>query len=442
MEYQMLWQLTRKQRITGDLHAMIQNQVKQVRKNFRTTKRDPLVEKFLNFGNEGLWSTEKLRELANVLYEHKTPEAVNLGEWISVEIEGIMPSEDAETKFIKFIRKNNLQKYITIKNDGSLRVISPNRLNRDEERRLRDEIGTVNMARLRVPPRMPPTLQQEQQETRLAFGREIVMTFRYGDWKFVRMVCEELRRLKFYVNSSCGMHVHFDCRHLKADDVGRIAKRLVYAVPALKQILPQSRQENRFCARDINEFQGRNEDRYAFINLQAFTRHQTLEIRAHGGTTDPVKIINWIRILRKIMNKRKPVQTASELINAFKMDKDLIEYINERYNRFHRPLELPAEQAHMDDIEVDDTVVYAVSEEIEKSQPMAVGQSRPLSDDPVSTVEYRAELPPDIMQAVQALDEAARMLAAQGDARLARAAAEIIRGNDPERATDEDDEYF
>lgn len=392
MEYQLLWQLTKKQRILGDLASMIQNQVRHVRKNFRTSKRDPLTEKYLAFGNEGLWSTEKIRELANILFEDKKPEAINLGEWVSVEIECIIPNEEAETQFIKFIRKNGLTKSITIKNDGSLRVISPNRLNRDEERRIREETGTVNFGRLRqgiVP--LPRNILEEQEATRLAYGREIVMTFRYGDWKFVIDVCNELNRLKCFVNSSCGMHVHFDCRHLKMEDVSRIGKRLFHAIPALKQILPLSRQENRFCARDINDFQGRNEDRYAFINLQAFTRHQTIEIRGHGGTTDAVKIVNWIRILRKVMSKRqrKAITTATELINAFKMEKDLIEYVNDRFNRFHKPAAPTGEQATMDDIEIDNTVIYPVSEEISNSKPVAIGESKPVSEDPSNAVEYR-----------------------------------------------------
>jgi hypothetical protein len=390
VDYQLLWELTKKQRLSGDLATMIQNQVKQVRKNFRNSKRDPLIEKYLNFGNEGLWSTSKLRELASALYEAKKPEPINLGEWISVEIECIMPNEDAETSLIKFIRKNDLTKFITIKNDGSLRVISPVRLDRDEERRQREETGTQHVARLRNPPANTMTLQQEQQHTRTAYGREIVMTFRYGDWKFVTQVCEALNKLKCYVNASCGLHVHFDCRHLKAEDVLRIGKRLAHAVPALKEILPPSRQQNRFCVRDLNDFQGRNEDRYSFINLQAFTRHQTIEIRGHGGTTDAVKIINWIRILRKIMVKRsrKPIQTASEMINHYKMEGDLIEYVNDRYNKFHKAMELPAEQAHMDDIEIDNLHFIPLSDEIQKSEPVAIGQSTPISEASAVQREY------------------------------------------------------
>jgi hypothetical protein len=389
-EYQMLWNLTKKQKIAGDLAAMTQNQIRHVRKNFRSTKRDPLVEKFLNFGNEGLWSAEKIRELAALIYDDKKPDAVNLGEWISVEIECVIPNEEAETNFIKFVRRNGLVKFITIKNDGSLRVISPHRLNRDEERRIREETGTVNFARLgrNAGAQLPRNLQQEQADTRLAYGREIIMTFRYGDWKFVSAVCGELNRLKCYVNSSCGMHVHFDCRNLQMEDVLRVGKRLAYAIPALKQLLPPSRQENRFCQRDINAFEGRNEDRYSFINLQAFSRHRTIEIRAHGGTTDPVKIVNWIRILRKIMTKRqrKPINTASELISAFKMDKDLVDYINGRFTRFTKGVPVTPEQAHLDDIELDNLTFIPESEEIAKAEPIELGKTRPISE---GAVEYR-----------------------------------------------------
>jgi Putative amidoligase enzyme len=375
-DYQLLWQLTKKQRLSGDLAAMIQNQVKQVRKNFRNTKRDPLTEKYLNFGNEGLWSQNKLRELSHMLYEPKKPDSVNVGAWISVEIECIMPNEDAETNFIKFIRKHDLTKFITIKTDGSLRTISPQRQDRNEEQRQREEAGTQFIGRMRNPP-VTGTLRAEQERTRTAYGREIIMTFQYGDWKFVNMVCGELNRVKCYVNSSCGLHVHFDCRHLRAEDVLRIGKRVAHSVPALKQILPPSRQANRFCARDINEFQGRNEDRYSFVNLQAFQRHGTIEIRGHGGTCDPVKIVNWIRILKKIMDKRsrKTIGTVSELINMYKLDQDLIEYMNARYEKFHKPNVPTEETVHLDDIEVDSIALEAVTQEMLESRPIAVGQT-------------------------------------------------------------------
>ena len=375
-DYQLLWQLTKTQRLSGELAQMIQNQVKQVRKNFRNTKKDPLTEKFLNFGNEGMWSQNKLRELSKFLYEPKKPDAVNVGNWISVEIECIMPTEEAETTFIKFVRKHGFSKFITIKTDGSLRTISPRRQDREEETRQRAETGTQHISRMRNPP-VSPDLREEQEQTRTAYGREIVMTFEYGNWRFVNMICSELNRVKAYVNSSCGLHVHFDCRHLRAEDVLRIGKRVAHSVPALKQILPPSRQANRFCARDINEFQGRNEDRYSFVNLQAFQRHGTLEIRGHGGTCDPVKIVNWIRILKKIMDKRsrKTITSVSELINQYKLETDLIEYINARYSKFNQVHEVAPEQVLLDDIEIDNLALETANQEILNSEPVAVGQS-------------------------------------------------------------------
>jgi hypothetical protein len=376
-DYQLLWNLTRKQRLSGELASMIQNQVKKIRKNFRNSKKDVLVEKFMNFGNDGLWSQHKIRELSHALYESKKPDAVNVGNWISVEIECIMTNEEAETAFVKFVRKHGMQNFITIKTDGSLRTISPRRQDRDEENRQREQTGTVFINRLRNPP-VGEALRAEHEQVRTAYGREIIMTFQYGDWKFVNMVCGELNRIKCYVNSSCGLHVHFDCRHLNVENVLRIGKRLAHAVPALKQILPPSRQSNRFCQRDINEFQGRNEDRYSFVNLQAFEKHGTIEIRGHGGTCDPVKIINWIRICRKIMDKRsrKTLTTVSELINMYKLDTDLIEYVNARYEKFHQPAAIPSDQVNLDDIEVDSLTLERANEELINSVQIAVGQSR------------------------------------------------------------------
>jgi hypothetical protein len=367
-DYQLLWQLTKKQRLSGDLGAMIQNQIKQVRKNFRTSKKDLLVEKYLNFGNDGLWSTQKLRELAASIYENKKPGNLNLGEWISVELELVMPSEKCETDFLRFVRKNGFANCVTIKNDGSIRTISPRRTAESEQRRSAGDMARELLSRNPVP---DSGLRQEQEQMRSAFGREIIITFRYGDWKFVKTICGELNRLKCFVNSSCGLHVHFDCRHVEPDDVVRIGKRIAYTVPALKEILPPSRQDNRFCAIPINEMGG-GDNRYAFVNLQSYNRHQTIEIRGHNGTTDAVKVVNWIRILKAIMEKRsrKTVESVSELITAFKLDADLVEYINARYTKFHTPMELSDAQRHLDDVELDDASLAAAPDEVMNMQPV------------------------------------------------------------------------
>jgi hypothetical protein len=379
-DYQMLWQLTRKQRLTGDLGTMIQNQIRQVRKNFRNVKRDPLVQKFLDFGNEGMWSTQKLRELSRAIYENKRPDNVHVGEWISVEIECVMPSESAEIEFLKFVRKNDLGKQITIKNDGSIRTISPRRTG--EARSFTDDIPaqarTRSAATITTAAILDNSVQlmQEQTAMRTAFGREIVMTFRYGDWKFVKEVCRKLIQLKCFVNQSCGLHVHFDCRHIDIHDVVRIGKRVASVIPALKQILPPSRRDNRFSATDMNDISGA-ENRYSFVNLQAYHRHQTIEIRGHSGTIDAAKIVNWIRILKKVMLKRsrKRIDTVSEMINAFQFEDDLIQYVDQRFNKFNKPMEPAENQRHLDEIELDDSVPVPAPDDVMDSQPSAAPAS-------------------------------------------------------------------
>src|SRR5258706_321977 len=51
------------------------------------------------------------------------------------------------------------------------------------------------------------------------FGRELVFSFKYGDWAMLTNVCNKLREVGATVNKSCGLHVHFDCRHLSPNQV-------------------------------------------------------------------------------------------------------------------------------------------------------------------------------------------------------------------------------
>jgi hypothetical protein len=47
-----------------------------------------------------------------------------------------------------------------------------------------------------------------------------------------------------------------------------------------------------------------DDSRYHAVNLHSFwNRHGTVEIRSHGGTVDPDKIIMWVRLHQKIVDK-------------------------------------------------------------------------------------------------------------------------------------------
>lgn len=95
------------------------------------------------------------------------------------------------------------------------------------------------------------------------------------------------------VNTSCGLHVHLDCRGRVEADVRAIAKRMTAWLIALKEFVPESRRNNNdYAALSFSET-----NRYRAVNFTAFRKYKTLEIRLHSGTVDYTKIIAWIRLV-------------------------------------------------------------------------------------------------------------------------------------------------
>jgi hypothetical protein len=117
-------------------------------------------------------------------------------------------------------------------------------------------------------------------------------------------LCKLLDSMRFGVNSSCGLHVHFDQRGKTFDAVLAKAKIVDKWLYGLRELLPESRRENRYARFGISQ-----SDRYRAVNVCSFGKHQTLEIRVHSGTCDYQKVIAWIRlceVLLALNKKPKP----------------------------------------------------------------------------------------------------------------------------------------
>lgn len=296
MEYLALWKITKRKMLHAELHDLVRQEVRKVRRTHKNRQGiDTLLDKSERFGKTGSWASYQLKELAQIVYSDKIPDASDLGQWISIEIECILQNEQKETELVAWIRKQGYSKSITLKGDGSIH----------------------------------PDLELQR-------GKEIVLSFKYNDWSILEQLCNKLLELNTIVNKTCGLHVHFDCRHLSERQVNTLGNRVARVVPALKDILPKSRRNNKFCETNISTEENDSDPRYAFVNLLAYKRHKTIEIRGHSGTTDALKIKNWIRILRQIMESQntKAITSTSELINKFKFDSDLVSYITERYEKF------------------------------------------------------------------------------------------------------------
>ena len=70
-------------------------------------------------------------------------------------------------------------------------------------------------------------------------------------------------------------------------------------------------------AQTVDELKNRIGNRYHKVNLEAYSRHKTVEFRQHSGTTNFTKMRNWVLFLHKLVTfaTRGQVPTATALRN-------------------------------------------------------------------------------------------------------------------------------
>ena len=164
----------------------------------------------------------------------------------------------------------------------------------------------------------------------------------------IKKLCDVLasRRVEAVANESCGMHVHLDMRNR---DVKECYKNLYYSQGILVSMVPSARRSEdsahaqRYCKKnttpDIDKYP--RGDRYHVINVDAYEKYKTLEIRVHSGTTNALKINNWITILNNIVNAGAtdlayPVKKFSRWAELFNINEELQTYIIKRAEKFEK----------------------------------------------------------------------------------------------------------
>lgn len=298
----------------------LKKHIQDIRKKFGKNEQDLLEQRQKNYGKEvGGWYRSQIQEAERKLFDSgKTIPNEFQGQWRSIEFELIFNNERALQEFVGLTRFSSFANYITIKNDGSIKL---------------------------------------KEGDREGIPREVVVNYRTGQEDIVRKVSRYLRG-RAYVNNTCGTHVHFDLRNADENTATLYANRIVRCIQALKTLLPKSRRDNKFCKEAVNTFKdrGRPEDRYSFVNLLSYNKYRTLEIRGHSGTIIASKILNWIKICETIMLDRiacksKEITTPEQLIKVYKLDKenpDLMKYIMERFEQFNdKPGKHPADEGEI-----------------------------------------------------------------------------------------------
>lgn len=121
-------------------------------------------------------------------------------------------------------------------------------------------------------------------------------------------ICETTRRAGGTGNRSCGLHVHVDAFNLGIDEIKNLA-RLWHKIerPILHRLVSTSRRTNSYCRpldgatyshilESTQLSQMSLVDRYHSLNVAAYARHRSLEIRLHQHSLNARKIRAWVTL--------------------------------------------------------------------------------------------------------------------------------------------------
>jgi hypothetical protein len=141
-----------------------------------------------------------------------------------------------------------------------------------------------------------------------------ILTTPENIYKHLLIVKTILKKLKAAVNKTCGLHVHLDMRQ---KDPNEAFANLVENQYLWEPVVRKDRWVNNYCKRAQSMSFGAalKQDRYTSVNACSYPEHQTIEVRVHQGTTNILKIIKWVNLLRACS-----ISTEVEFTEAYKKE--------------------------------------------------------------------------------------------------------------------------
>lgn len=263
---------------------------------------------------------KQFKILQDLGLDHR-PSTKNLGQWIGVEIECIIPHQDGDGSGGDCECEYDDNEECTYTCDSCSR--GPVWSEREAHRWLSTQLTKAGVTRCNV--KHDGSLSDDD-----GHGIEVTILFNtaYG-FEPLHRLCKALLKARCYVNKTCGLHVHLDARNLKQKQVKLIGKSLGHALPVLKWLVPESRHDNQYCRLAVSALRG---ERYYAVNLTAFRVHKTIEVRLHSGSINADKIIQWFTLLKLIGAARlkHDITTFQDLIDIPGMSESLVEYMDSR----------------------------------------------------------------------------------------------------------------
>ncbi len=166
-----------------------------------------------------------------------------------------------------------------------------------------------------------------------------------------------LRGLEARINSTCGLHIHFDASEFDLGMWKRLFKNYAKIEPLIDSFMPDLRRANNntFCRSmrlrnyedNIDRVSSLEEmttglrqlqnnltggSRYYKLNTQSYWVHKSVEFRQHAGTVNFKKMQNWILFLARFVEFSKQAEftaESDEQLRRFLPD-EIIGYIDNR----------------------------------------------------------------------------------------------------------------
>ena len=163
------------------------------------------------------------------------------------------------------------------------------------------------------------------------FGYEVkILDIEDNILNTISQVCSIINRHGPRIDSRCGLHVHLDMRNRNKV---KCKENLYMVQDLLYKMVHPDRENNSYCrrVRNIDYINSHEHD----FGLE-LTDFKTLEVRLHHGTTNKNEIMNWVKVLMRIVNKRRKYTrnidngiTLKQIIERSKFTDNELKYIND-----------------------------------------------------------------------------------------------------------------
>lgn len=203
-------------------------------------------------------------------------------------------------------------------------------------------------------------VKSDMSVTGRGFGGEMVSPPLRGEDGIdeVRQVCRWLREHGATVNASCGLHVHHEAADLGAEGIVRVAEIYTAHQSLVNWLVSDSRRggprssnyalqmsESRMAQirRMSTSSRAQGPTRYLAVNVDAYMRHGTVEIRQHQGTLNAQKIEAWIRLGQGFCDAAAERTRVNEsglrgLLRKLEVDEDSAAFLLGRAVQFEAPV--------------------------------------------------------------------------------------------------------